>query len=211
MGASMPREQNPNWKGGKYISSHGYIKILVGTDHHLADGSGYAYEHLLVAEEKLGRLLKRGEIVHHKNTDRQDNSPENLEVVGSIGEHCLRHRKITGKRLRNPGEDNPDIFCACGCGQVFPRFDAAGRERKYIPGHNIQSKPRPFCACGCGERVKTSRSKYLPNHWSRAHETRINNKEIVCACGCGTVFMEYDQHGRRRSFISGHNNKGGNQ
>ncbi len=68
------REQNPNWGGGKTVSSHGYVKILVGIGHHLADSKGYAYEHRLVAEETLGRRLEPEEQVHHINGDRGDNT-----------------------------------------------------------------------------------------------------------------------------------------
>ena len=30
--------------------------------------------------------------------------------------------------------------CACGCGGTFPKYDAKGRERKYISGHNQRGK-----------------------------------------------------------------------
>src|SRR4051812_41815968 len=48
------REDNPNWRGGRSIASNGYIIVRVGVGHHLADVRGYAYEHRLVAEQKLG-------------------------------------------------------------------------------------------------------------------------------------------------------------
>ncbi|MGW5267218.1 HNH endonuclease [Rhodococcus sp. NPDC003994] len=40
----------------------------------------YMLEHILVMEEKLGRLLYPDERVHHINTIRHDNRPENLEL-----------------------------------------------------------------------------------------------------------------------------------
>lgn len=39
---------HPRWNSGKILSSDGYVKVRVGVDHQLADGNGYAYEHLVV-------------------------------------------------------------------------------------------------------------------------------------------------------------------
>ena len=38
-------------------------------------------QHRLVMEEKLGRKLKPGEVVHHKNEVKTDNDPDNLELT----------------------------------------------------------------------------------------------------------------------------------
>ena len=49
-------------------------------------------EHRYVMEQVLGRRLKRSEQVHHRNHDRLDNRPENLELVTSK-QHGLRHTR----------------------------------------------------------------------------------------------------------------------
>ena len=129
------RSENPNWKGGKTISAHGYVLVRVGTNHHLADIRGYAYEHRLIAEEKLGRRLMKGEMVHHINENKQDNHPDNLKIVGNAAEHLVFHRN-SDSVLQLPNESNFLISCACGCEEQFFKYDYVGRPRKYRSGHN---------------------------------------------------------------------------
>lgn len=132
--------KNGMWKGGRSIASNGYVLIRVDPSHHLADVRGYAYEHRLVAEEKLGRKLVEGEIVHHKNEDKTDNRPENLEVVSDIAHHWYLHRSREND-LRLPGQQNEVVECACGCGRTFLKYDEAGRPRTFMSGHNPMPSP----------------------------------------------------------------------
>jgi hypothetical protein len=50
--------------------------------------------HRFVWERANGRKLRRGEIVHHKNGNKRDNRPENLEVVASAAEHLRIHNYL---------------------------------------------------------------------------------------------------------------------
>jgi len=77
-------EFNGNWLGGiKW--KNGYKQIL--KPKHLRNVGGYVYEHILVAEEKYGRSIEIGEIVHHIDGDRSNNNPDNLYVYKSNSEH----------------------------------------------------------------------------------------------------------------------------
>jgi len=72
-------ENHPNWKGGIH-RINGYI-MLFRPDHPYANMHRYVAEHRLVMEGILGRYLTSGEQVHHRNGIRDDNRPENLQVV----------------------------------------------------------------------------------------------------------------------------------
>ena len=82
-------EDASNWSGGRRVMPSGYIYVYA-PDHPYATKNGCVMEHRLVAEEQIGRFLKPNEIVHHKDGDKANNSPENLEVV-TRGEHLRAH------------------------------------------------------------------------------------------------------------------------
>ena len=130
----LRRERNPNWKGGRVLASNGYV-LVRRPDHPLADVRGYVYEHRLVAEEKLGRSLRKGEQVHHRNGVKHDNRPENLEVMSRVV-HAVEHRRR--RDLRLPTQENPMVECACGCGAAFLKYDETNRPRRFISGHNFR-------------------------------------------------------------------------
>jgi len=131
--------KNGMWKGGRSVASNGYVLIRVGIDHHLADVRGYAYEHRLVAEEKLGRRLRAGEQVHHVNENKSDNRPENIEIEPSQFHHQAKHRRAE-RGLRVPDAPNPLIECACGCGERFPKFASDNEPRRIINGHRYSGE-----------------------------------------------------------------------
>lgn len=126
----MSKHQKPD--GHKVKNSSGYV-IVKASSHPHATKNGYVYEHRLVMERRLGRYLRRDEQVHHINGIKDDNRPENLEVLNHLI-HRLKHRKPDSD-LRMPGEGNQEIQCACGCGQILLKYDELGRPRSCMKGH----------------------------------------------------------------------------
>lgn len=84
---SLPMELNPAWKGGRYFDGDGYIIVIAPPDHPFATKCGRIREHRLVMENELGRYLHPDEVVHHKDDDKTNNDPSNLELFSSNGEH----------------------------------------------------------------------------------------------------------------------------
>lgn len=72
---------------------NGYVRVFVGRNHPMADRNGYVYEHRLVMSAELGRDLLPNEVVHHLNGVKDDNRPENLQLLTSHAEHTSLHRK----------------------------------------------------------------------------------------------------------------------
>ena len=64
---------NPNWRGGRFVRSDGYVSVRVNGRNVL--------EHRHVMEGVLGRTLLSTEHVHHRNHVKHDNRPDNLAVL----------------------------------------------------------------------------------------------------------------------------------
>ena len=67
----------------------GYIRVKV------FPGKGrWKLEHHLVMQKKIGRPIRKGEIVHHVNARRDDNRPENLALCVNKSHHATVHRSL---------------------------------------------------------------------------------------------------------------------
>lgn len=78
-----------NWRGGRRKMKSGYVMVYM-PEHPRAKNSGAVFEHIVVAEKKIGRPIYMNEVVHHINHVKDDNRPENLEVM-ERGAHLSNH------------------------------------------------------------------------------------------------------------------------
>jgi len=88
-------EQSSGWKGGRRRDTKGYIRIYMPT-HPYANTDGYVFEHRLVMESHLGRILLPTEVVHHINGIPDDNRIENLMLFSNQRHHLTFHHRIDG-------------------------------------------------------------------------------------------------------------------
>jgi len=80
---SRARKEHYDKYGRKTIrmDDRGYVQIYFPEHPSATKKHPYIYEHRLVMELELGRFLESYEIVHHKNGVKDDNRPENLELI----------------------------------------------------------------------------------------------------------------------------------
>lgn len=96
---------------------------------------GFVYEHIVIAEEMIGRPLNTNEEVHHLNGDRTDNTEKNL-IVLEKSQHTKLH--------------------------MWLRYGASGSESFRVEGMNSgKSKSRELTYCiTCGKVLSREQKKY---------------------------------------------------
>lgn len=78
--------RNPAWRGGRYVDPDGYV-LIYSPEHPCKNAANYVREHRLVMEKKLGRYLKKNEVVDHRNGVKDDNRLRNLRLYAKNAEH----------------------------------------------------------------------------------------------------------------------------
>jgi hypothetical protein len=136
----------PNWRRDaerKLVHKAGYL--LVWAPDHPRAHNGRVFEHILVMEAKLGRALRPEEFVHHKDENKQNNHPDNLEIKDNP-EHARWHMRNDPARQRKP---RVTLQCA-QCGREYQ-----------VPQHKVNPKnPREqskYCSRSCRSRAVSLR------------------------------------------------------
>jgi hypothetical protein len=67
-------------RGKRHKRSDGYVELWRPEHPAAQPSTGFIMEHRVVMEGMIGRVLRSSEEVHHRNGQRSDNRPENLEL-----------------------------------------------------------------------------------------------------------------------------------
>lgn len=157
----------------------------MGYKYEYKDGSKQ-FEHRRIAELKIGRKLRKGEIVHHIDGNKLNNNPDNL-VVLSRADHGRIHQLTDAMIVElDDGETviEPKLVQCASCGIYFHQYDArqcycADCVKKYSP-----RQPRPIgvvfgvTSCPvCGKLFEKQRidQKYCSHECMHVSQRRCNH------------------------------------
>lgn len=103
-------------------------------NHPGANNRGYILKSRYIMEQKMERLLLPKEIVHHKNGDKTDDSPENLELTNN-NDHTKYHHKKNDISKRILDYNKMAFYIAQGFGY---------KRTAKILGYNVHSVKSAF-------------------------------------------------------------------
>jgi hypothetical protein len=119
----------------------GYVYCRTDPSHPRANSNGLYPLHRVLAENRLGRLLEPEEVVHHRDEDKTNNDPSNLEVL-TRSAHSAHHRPEVAK-----------VACECPvCGKTFHLKPSVKRRRESLTKGPITCSRRCGVASGNATR-----------------------------------------------------------
>lgn len=129
----------------------------------MCGSDGMVYLHRKVMSEKLGRVLVEGEIVHHIDFNKENNNPDNLQLLASAAEHNTIHKLkrvlkpcvICGKMTLNKRT------CSTRCGSVV------GNESKIPNAEKLQGLLKEFSMREIAKKYRVSTG--VVRKWRKKH------------------------------------------
>ena len=113
-------DQHPRWKGGTGTTG-GYVTTIQHGHPRAHRRTGHVMQHILIAEAAVGAPLSAPAEVHHVNSNRADNAPNNLVVCQDHAYHMLLHRR---QRAMDACGDPSAMLC-----RFCHRYDAPSAMR----------------------------------------------------------------------------------
>jgi hypothetical protein len=125
-------ERAGQWKGGKTIDKNGYV-LIHKPGHPSCNSGGYVREHRLVMEGILGRYLTREEVVHHKDGNKMNNNPDNLQVYANNGLHLAEDLPGRPHNVSPENRKKLSELMRKRRTKVFPSPDSLGKDGLQSP------------------------------------------------------------------------------
>lgn len=124
--------RNPQFQSGRRIDLDGYVLVTAPEGHPRAREragrkASVIFEHRLVLEQSLGRYLRPEEVVDHADGLTLHNSPENLRLFSSNGEHLSQTTSGRPRLWTAAGRQN--IGARTDLGTAIQRVDSYGQRR----------------------------------------------------------------------------------
>lgn len=145
-------DPRPNYGSKRRELATGYVDVYA-PDHPLARSNGYVFEHRKVAWD-AGILTDPTDQVHHRNHDRSDNRPENLEAKSGRA-HSIDHAEERGMvanqyglfLVKPPEERASALYPSAGA--VRSERPCRGCDGAIPPSMRRDAK---FCSVACRNR-----------------------------------------------------------
>ena len=133
----------PPFKIVRVVKGGGYRYARTEPRHPKATPRGLYPLHRVLVENREGRLLRPGEVVHHRDGDRTNDSVDNLELLTNA-EHARHHQP-----------ERPPLTATCGhCGEDFAT--KASVLRRHV---KASSDGQVYCSRSCSALRQMARAR----------------------------------------------------
>lgn len=148
--------------------NNGYIEIML-PNHPNSRSNGTILEHRLIAEKKIGRILKEEEVVHHLDGNKTNNNLENLIVFKTTSDHSRFHKTGIMEKIEEgvyicPIQDSDIVECI-NCKKFFTKLK--------------NKRKNKFCSIDCYKEYKNNEFIKKGNPSKEELEILIKNNSFL--------------------------------